>query len=675
MTTVSSSPIEKQEARRSALKAYVPLGAVLVVATVLRLVDLGERDFWHDEVHNLIKSDHIERVILEGDLVSNHPPLFTILLTLWRSTGIPADEHSMRLLPVLLGVCGVGAAFALGRRLYSTRAGLYGAFLLAVSPLFIHHSQDLKTYILLPFTGTLACYSLYRAAWSNESRHWVLYAVWAAAACYSDLFAAPLLVSANVWYLLRKGNRWTDLRRWALANLAGAVLFLPQLGIMLTKFNTVISNPAHWWVPEPSLQSLAFYLKAVAFGYSDSDPAFKIAMLLFALFGTVGLWAALRRDVSRTMFLVMWTAGSIGIVAVLSLWTGQSIFLIRAMLAYAVPVYIVVGLGLSLMPARPLRYAGLLLFAAVAGVSLAQQYRGQLPVEEFPHRPGIHAPVGYRALTDHIIENWHEGDVVVTTGNASWLPCYWYGLRDREQVFGVVETGFAEMFNANNPRTTDRAEFDGYFPRDIHDAVAGADRVWLVFTEWERAYLKGNPMQVWRWMDAHWIEVAHETFRNVELFRYAKEEDGVPIAVVERDEDDGVNASLVYRTTSDRVYGKIAPDLAPVQQDPAERRGDALLRFADAVGAETVDPARTEPARSVSFEVQHYGDAPMTGRVEVHATGESPSSATEIWRQNFDISAGETRAWAFTIDAKARRVDVWMYAPTGGAHHIFRRFE
>ena len=95
--------------------------------------------------------------------MSNHPPLFTVLLAAWRACGLGEDEWSIRLLPVLLGVAGIAALYLAGKRLFSERAGLMAAFLLAISPFHVLQSQDLKEYIVLPVTGTVAVVCLYEA--------------------------------------------------------------------------------------------------------------------------------------------------------------------------------------------------------------------------------------------------------------------------------------------------------------------------------------------------------------------------------------------------------------------------------------------------------------------------------------------------------------------------------
>lgn len=268
--------------------------AIAAVALVLRLIRLGTHSYWRDEAFNLVKAQHFGAV-LRGDLVSNHPPLFTALVAFWRIIGLDGNEWLVRLLPVILGMAGVFATYALGKVMLGSRAGLTAAFLVAISPFHVHHSQDLKEYILLPLTGTLAVYFLYLAVEKNRVYAWTLYTLTAALACYSDLFAILLLIAINLWALAQCHRHSDRLSRWLMANIAGALLFLPQLDIMLARADLILLKAQSWWIPRPTLWSFLFYLKTIAFGYSDQKPLFPIALTVFCLFALIGIALSFRK--------------------------------------------------------------------------------------------------------------------------------------------------------------------------------------------------------------------------------------------------------------------------------------------------------------------------------------------------------------------------------------------
>lgn len=623
---------------RPTYKDRYALTGVLLLALAVRLVRLGSRDYWHDEVHDLLKAQNLKDVILHGEMVSNHPPLFSVLVWLWQFIGLDYNEWTMRMLPMLLGVGGVAAIYWLGKILFDRRIALASAFLLAISPFHLLHSQDLKVYILLPLTGTIAVAFLYLAFERNHPRLWAAYGFFAAIACYSDLFAGPMLVAVNLWFLLLLRGRTDRLVPWALANIGGALLFLPQLGVMLEKAQNIMIEPTNWWVPPPSILGAMFYFKTIAFGYSHSDPLFKFAMVLFAVLAVWGAVYAAKVNPKAAVLLVFWFGLSTVILYVISLYT-QSIFLIRAMLPYAIPVYLLVALGWMAIPRRPARFVCAAALAAIAAVPCYHRYADFYSPENFPHRPGIHPPRDYQAVTEHILDQWQEGDVVIHAAAATWLPGYWYGLKGRPSYVAALKQGFIDHINQGNPRNTADVEFDGYFPARIESLVPDARRIWFLFSEWERIYLRqedvnpGNATELWRWIDAHAQQTARKDFLGIELYLYEYNQ-GDPPRVLRRDNDDGVLADLTIEGREQNPYSYRVPDNYLVATPPESRRGAITLRFGGGVG-DADGPWRTLPVvleNRTENEVRYALDV-LGSNALVHAASlYQPDPQKEAWQ-------------------------------------------
>lgn len=598
-------------------RAYVWLSLILLLALALRLIRLGTHPYWQDEVHNLLQAEQLGKVLLTGDLASNHPPLPVILVAGWRALGLDANEWTMRMLPVTLGLLGLVAAFLVGRRLFGARTGLVVAFIMAIAPFHVYQSQELKEYILLPFTGALAVLALYEATERNTFRWWALYAVLAAISCYSDLFAGPLLVGVNLWFLMQLRGRGDRLRNWFLANVVGALLFVPQLGVMWRLTRATIIDLTAWWLPPPSLMRLAFYLKTLAFGYSDAKPWFKIALFLFCALALAGGLIAWRRDRRTALLLFCWFAVPIALVYGISMVT-QSIFLIRSMIPYAVPFYLLIAVAVTRIPRFGMRAAMLALIAGVITPGLAARYKSDLPLLEFPHRPGVHPPQQFDKAAAFIRDHWQEGDIVVhPSGDPTFLPFIWYGLRGHPQYRVEVSEEFIRSFYAGNPiTTTTHPDVKTYWIRQLQPLVKDRTRVWFVFSEWERVYLPQYPKGVWRWMDTHFAQIMHEDFQGFEVFLYATEPDGAPIEVVERDQDDGVSAQLTYAGSFAGRYQWMKPDAGLVPTPPEARRGRLTLRFDSGPDTAPHPLGRGPEFHNVTFALENHADDPVSCRVE-----------------------------------------------------------
>lgn len=630
--TVSNAEHVQTGQRRS----WPALACVLVLALTLRLIRLGTFSYWHDEVHNLIASEDLYALVVHGNLISNHPPLPYILVAFWRAIGLGGSEWTMRLLPVMFGVGGIAAVYALGRRLFGERAGIFAAFLLAVSPLHLHHSQDLKEYIYLPFVAALMVLWLYRAMDSNRMRDWLVYGVLAGLACYTEIFVGPLLIAINLWaiFLLRsKPGLW---RGWLAGNALAVLLFLPWLGIMYQRAVATMVKAENWWVPPPSLAGAGFYFKAVAFGYSGVKPWFKIAFFLYIVLVAAGFVRAFRINRRGALLLATWAAVPVGIVYGISLIT-ESIFLIRAMLPYAIALYILAGVGLAHLRPRWVQ-AGMFAFVCVvAGVGLFHEYQRDYPPIDFPHRPGTHPPRDYSGAAKYILAHWQDGDIVVHCADATWLPFYWYGFRGMPQYFAGVGGRFIAEIKMGNPRNTTDPLLDNYWPQEPQRIVPGAKRVWFVFGEWERKYLVGNATDAYRWMDAHFTEVENHPFRGLDVLLYMPPESVTPFA---RDEDDGVSARVSTKLFG--TYNKVKLDNAIVPRSIEQRKGNLVLRWVEPSPTVPAGPnfSQTQSTKAVAFSVRNATARAISAKAAFLASDaivDAPSlleqtPEDEVWR-------------------------------------------
>ena len=597
-------------------KNILLLCGILLLGLLLRLYNLGAFDYWQDEIFNLIKAEHLYEVLFSGNIVSNHPPLYAILVTLWCKLGLDASEGLMRTLPMLLGLLGIFAAYVAGKAFYNAKAGLLCAFLLAISPFHIHHSQELKVYILGPLAGTLAVYTLYRAVQQNTWKHWLLYALAAATACYSELFLGPVLVGINLWFLLHCKVYKGRLLRWFVGNLIGAALFLPYLPIMVLKSKAIMIDLSNWWVPRPNLVSIAFYFKTLAFGYSDTAPLFHIATALFGLLFCIGIYYAFRHNRRNALLLLCWSLLPLLQVFIISQFT-QSIFLVRSMIPYAIPCYLLVAIGITSLPIPRLRLSLIAIFTALILLPLVQQYHGEYPLTEFPHRPGVHPPLRYRAAADYINTHWQEGDILIhASGDPSFLPLYYYGLRGKPQFRADVNNEFIHIFNTGNPVTTRLDDFKTYWVQQLQPLVRDKNRVWMIYAEWERLYLPGFPTGVWRWMENHFTEIRHENFARFEVFLYAKEHNNQPIRTLLRDQDNGVSAVETRSFAPQSPYTHIQADSNLVPTPVEQRKGNLVLQF---TSSSTASPTPLGPAtdtRDISFAVQNTSASPIDTTIE-----------------------------------------------------------
>ncbi len=135
------------------LKSWLPLGVIVLLATILRLYQLGTESLWVDEMLSIGDAQRLNEILT----LPYVRPFYFLLLAGWMQLG--TSDVWLRGLSVILGIGSVFFTYQLGRRLVGEATGQIAALLMALSPLFINHSQEIRMYTLVSFlslAGTLA---------------------------------------------------------------------------------------------------------------------------------------------------------------------------------------------------------------------------------------------------------------------------------------------------------------------------------------------------------------------------------------------------------------------------------------------------------------------------------------------------------------------------------------
>ncbi len=148
---------------------------ILLCAAALYGLGLGDRGFWEPDEPTFPAIAQEMRAAgdwilprLNGGLYSEKPILNTWMILASAAVFGRLDEWTARVPAACFGVLGVAIAFLLGRRLFGTRAGLLGAVVLALSPLYFHMARF--AYTDGPFSVLyLLCLFLFYRGYSDEA--------------------------------------------------------------------------------------------------------------------------------------------------------------------------------------------------------------------------------------------------------------------------------------------------------------------------------------------------------------------------------------------------------------------------------------------------------------------------------------------------------------------------
>jgi uncharacterized membrane protein len=216
------------------------LSFILLLAAGVRCCNLAAKGLWTDEYLSLecssgwARSDRelSGRAVVAPDLITlhhakpwfsiwssigndeNHPPLYFMLLRVWREL-FGDTPAALRSLSVVASLIAIVLLFALGVEIHSPRAGLWACLLMAVAAPQIEQAQDARAYILVT-TACLAaalalvridrlgptwprCICLFLAALIAPLMHYMAFATLAAMLVYS---VVVMRGSARKWAII-----------------------------------------------------------------------------------------------------------------------------------------------------------------------------------------------------------------------------------------------------------------------------------------------------------------------------------------------------------------------------------------------------------------------------------------------------------------------------------------
>jgi len=172
----------------SSLRLFLPLILAILLGFFLRLHNLESVPLRGDEAFSVLYwadlpvGESLTR-IAQGE---PHTPLVYLVARIWRHIVGGIDSvFALRMLSVLGNTLGVSAMYALGARLSGVRSvGLLAAFLFALHPFEIWHSQEFRNYGYWAGMSATTLWLGLRLIERGRRADWILYA---AAACFTTL--------------------------------------------------------------------------------------------------------------------------------------------------------------------------------------------------------------------------------------------------------------------------------------------------------------------------------------------------------------------------------------------------------------------------------------------------------------------------------------------------------
>ena len=321
---------------------------LVAVALALRLYDLGDRPFHHDESQDAYFSWVLRT---KGDYAYNpllHGPLrFYLTASMYALFG--DTDFTARLAPALMGTAMVAMPYFLREQLGRV-AAFTAAVLLAIGPSYLYFSRFAREDIYFASISLALLVVVFR--FLDAPRRWQPAAIGALIAlgfATKETMYITGFVAFTFFVLLflregRGGETWATIRSvgweawvWALA--AFAVVFTLMFTVFLT-------NPGGLW--DGLYDSIAYWLGQHEVGRGGEKPYFYVVVLFSTewpvlVLGLVGAVLAFRQPTVLRAFLVWAFALSLAIYS----WAGEKFSWLA--LHPLLPLILLAGLGVQWM--------------------------------------------------------------------------------------------------------------------------------------------------------------------------------------------------------------------------------------------------------------------------------------------------------------------------------------
>ena len=504
---VSAPAIGEQAEQRSNLW-WVAVLVLTLLSLALRVFAIEHDSLWFDEAatHLCISIPILDLITGRVVLDLGNPPLYWILGGAW-STLFGDSEAGLRSFPALCGILTVPFLALLGRQLISPKVGLWGAFLLAISPTAIELSNEARPYSLVGLLAVVATWSFVRWVEKNRGLDLAIYSFVVFLVCSTHYYggAVPMAHAASLATLPGERRR---LRSWLGAMVVAGLLGLFVLHILVIQLGTRgnLSRMGDRWM-------FQFLATPMVFGFGRNlawrnSPAWILAAITLAALACFWFPA---------MFaLFRWRRNPFGAV-LLGSWS-------------LIPIIVPLAVAVTLSPIYATRYAfvGLPPFLTLTGWGLEQVrptirraivtsilVLTSMSLYCYATRP---LKDDWRSETRFVLERLRPGELVVFQPDHEIETFLYYLPR-----YGVAPPEMIALWSGPSPegglrgvRYLNGIRWDRR-PRDCTDSVPSSSGIWLVLCasredpELFRDYFARNGLQLVEHRRSHRIEISHFT--------------------------------------------------------------------------------------------------------------------------------------------------------------------
>jgi mannosyltransferase len=436
---------------------------------VVTLWGITASSYWRDEAATLVAVQRPFGQLLRmlGNIDAVHGAYYVLM---WVVVRLGGTGEIVTRLPSALAMAGAAAAVAaIGRRLVSTRAGLFAGLVFAVLPATSFYAQDARADAIAVGLAAGATYLLVRILHSGRrTRRWLI----GYGACLTVLglidILGLLLIAAHAVAIAAAAIREKDhtarralVTRWLIPVAVALVLVSPLAWLVFQQRAAVVS-----WVAPLNAHSLRGLASLVApkYGRRVLQQPFALGLLAVVGFGLLisaaGGRAWLRRCWPPEFAAICWPWLLVPPALLAAISVFVPIYTVRYVLFCLPAVALIVGAALAALG----REVGTVVLVGIVLLGL--------PEQRSMRRPDGHGENIRKA--DHVVANFmHPGDAAIFH-NASVVPASW----NYAYPFGFAQ--LRDISQAQTPAQSGTLSGTSAPAAVVRQRLSGLSRVWVV---------------------------------------------------------------------------------------------------------------------------------------------------------------------------------------------------
>jgi 4-amino-4-deoxy-L-arabinose transferase-like glycosyltransferase len=249
----------------------LPFLLILALGLALRLFQIGADGFWVDEL-GVAQAAYAPTLAGALKVAAGHVmamPLDYVLA--WGMGRISTSEGWLRLPEALWGILTLATAYFLYRDQIGQRAALWGLLMLALSPMLIKYSQELRFYAPLIFFYTTSTAIGLKAARENNLRFWLAFTLVTILGVFFHLYVAFAFINVVFYFVAQPSKE----KRSLLPLTASFLLIFASAALAVAQFGKLAGEHSALFAYETLIQVVGvglgflppFHAPPTAFAY------------------------------------------------------------------------------------------------------------------------------------------------------------------------------------------------------------------------------------------------------------------------------------------------------------------------------------------------------------------------------------------------------------------------